>query len=513
LKSAGRVKWLGKRSRASLINMLFSYALQTVGFVQGFVLIPLYIHYLGVSLYGYWVATSGIVGSMSFIDLGLGQPIAQRIASSMGKGEVDEASRYFWVGVSVFAAVGASVWLLCWLAAPWLPHLLSIPSQYADEIVAAFLLSALALMLKILNDFLRAFGLAILRPTLTMAVLVIAQFSGVGLTVLLLLSGFGVLAIAASLLATEIVILAAVTGYFAWLHAQQSLLVSFPHRRHFRDILGFTHHVFFAQVGFRIAQQIDATVVTFFLGPNVAVVYAVHKKLIEFLSRLLYSIWGSVMLPLSHMAGEKGARGIDGTVRALFTALFSLAVALYASYIVLDRPFVNWWVPAAAAAPLSLVAALALARIADNAFNVTSELHMVLGEVRFMARYLGLLSLLNLALFALLPPLMGVWGVPASTIIASGSGALFFTAMARRRWGLLAVPGFRLILVLAGGLAILAVAFFIAVFVRNEPPMAQWSVAVPFGTFVAGGWIYLQWRVIRGLRNLAAMPDSAPIPR
>lgn len=502
---------IGQRSRASLINLVFSYLLQGVGFIQGFVLIPLYIHYLGVPLYGYWIATSGIIGSLAFIDLGLGQPIGQRIASSMGKGDADEASRYFWVGIAIFGIVGVLAWLLCWLAAPWLPHLLSIPAQYADAIMAAFLLSALAFVLKILNDFLRAFALAILRPTLTMGTLALAQLSGLGLTVGLLHAGLGVMAIAISLVATETLILVVVSCYFAWLSVRQRLLRALPGQPHFRAILGFTPHVFLAQLAFRVSQQIDATVVTLFLGPSMAVVYTVHKKLIEFLARLLYSVWGSSMLPLSHMFGERGAQGIDGTVRAIFTALFSLAIVLYSSYIVLDQPFVSWWVPAAASAPLSLIGLLAVARIADNAFNVTSELHMVLGQVRFMARYVGLFSLLNLALFASLPPLMGIWGVPASTIIACGGASVFFLAVARRRWGVLGFAGSRLVLAAAGGAVVLVSAYLLALLLRSQPSAVQWGAASLFTAVAAGVWIYLQWRVIRGLRNLPAMPDTAPV--
>lgn len=510
-------KWwgnVGRRGRASLTNMLFSYALQGVGFVQGFLLIPLYIHYLGVPLYGYWIATSGIINSLSFIDLGLAQPIGQRIASSMGKGDTAEASRYFWVGLSVFGTVAVAAWCLCWVGALYVPSLLKIPQSLSAVIVTAFLVSALALVLKIINDFLRAFGMAILRPAFPVLTLTIAQLLSLGLNIVLLLSGFGVLAIAISLAFAEIFCLATVGCYYAYLHMRRPFLGTFPSAVQYGAVLSFSPQVFLSQISFRITQQIDTTVVTFFFGPAATVLYTVHKKLIEFLARLMYSIWGSVLLPLSHMAGEKGASGIRPATRTIFTALFSLLVSLYACYIVADRPFVAWWIPSAAAAPLSLVVILALARLADNALNVTSELHMVMGEFKFMARFVTLASLVTLALFALLPRFFGILGIPLAMIIGSGGFAAFFALAARRRWGLLDFSTANLLLAFATAGVVLGLAAVLAAWGSNQSAQVQWLVAGVFGAIVGGCWIVMQWREVRNFRRLGKAPDpvlSGPI--
>ncbi len=499
---------MGQRGRAGMTNLFFSYLLQGVGFIQGFVMIPLYIHYLGVTLYGCWIATLGIINSLSFIDLGLAQPIGQRIASSMGRGDTEEASRYFWVGLSLFCGIGVVAWLSGWAVSFWIPSILKIPSAYADAITMAFLLGALALVLKIVNDFLRGFGMAILRPGVPVAALALGQLLGLGVSLFLLVNGFGVIGVSIGLVATEVFCLVVTGLYFAGLHARQPMFHVWPPSGHYRSMLGFTPHVFVSQVSFRITQQIDATVVTFFLGPGAAVIYAVHKKLAEFLGRLMYSIWGSALLPLSHMAGEKGASGIRSITLSIFAAIFSLLVVLYACYIVIDRPFVSWWISPASLAPLWLVVAIALARLADNALNVSSELHMAMGEINFMARYLTLSSLLSLGLFAVLPQILGMAGIPLATIAGSGSFAVFFVIAARRNFGLLAVPPTRLLAVLGAGAAILALATAAAAWTAIRTPAEQWVVAGVFGTVLGGGWIYLQWHQVRTFKHLSVQETS-----
>lgn len=504
---------MGQRGRAGMTNLFFSYLLQGVGFIQGFVMIPLYIHYLGVALYGYWIATIGIINSLSFMDLGLAQPIGQRIASSMGRGDTEEASRYFWVGLSLFCGIGVLAWMAGWAASFWIPGMLKIPPTFAGAIIAAFLLAALALVLKIVNDFLRGFGMAILRPGLPVAALAMGQLLGLGVSLFLLINGFGVIGVSIGLVATEVFCLVMTGLYFARLHARQPMFHALPACGHYRSVLGFTPHVFVSQVSFRITQQIDATVVTFFLGPSAAVIYAVHKKLAEFLGRLMYSIWGSALLPLSHLAGEKGASGIRDVTLTIFAAIFSLLVVLYACYIVVDRPFVSWWISPASLAPLWLVVAIALARLADNALNVSAELHMAMGEINFMAHYLTFSSLLSLGLFAFLPRIFGMVGVPLATIAGSGSFAIFFMIAARRNFGLLAIPPARLLAVLSGGAAILILSTAAAAWTATRTPTVQWAFSGLFIAILGGSWLYLQWRQVRAFKHFSVQESvlSGPV--
>ncbi|WP_265943741.1 hypothetical protein [Dechloromonas sp. A34] len=60
------------RKRAITLQALGGYLNTGIQIVQGLILIPMYIHFLGLSLYGFWLSTGAILGMLGVMNLGLG---------------------------------------------------------------------------------------------------------------------------------------------------------------------------------------------------------------------------------------------------------------------------------------------------------------------------------------------------------------------------------------------------------------------------------------------------------
>ena len=50
-----------------------------IAIIRGLLFIPLYINFIGVRLYGLWLASGGVLVWLTMLDLGLGQGVAQRV--------------------------------------------------------------------------------------------------------------------------------------------------------------------------------------------------------------------------------------------------------------------------------------------------------------------------------------------------------------------------------------------------------------------------------------------------
>ena len=492
---------LGARRRAMALSVVIAYATQAVGVVQGFVLIPLYIQYLGMERYGYWLGLNGIIAILSAADLGLMQTLGQRVAAAAGKQQGEDVSRYFWVGVAIFGMTGSGIWLAS-LALAWhVPPLLRAPKSEHAMLASVFVIGSGVVVIKLFNDFLRSMGAAILRPGVPLATLMVGQLLGVTTIILLLLRGFGIFSIVLGLAAAELFNITVVSGFFVWMHLRNRLFDVAPNLVCFREILALVPYMLVSQIGVRITHQIEATIITILLGPHSTVIYTAHKKIADFLGRLVSILWGGAVMPLAHLAGEKSPEKTGPAAKAVFLGIVSLVVLLASSYIATDALLVDWWIREPVVMPLSVIVLIAVARISDNFYNVASELHLAMGEIRFMATYSILMSITVIALYVAFTRLAGLAGIPLALTISSIGFGLFFLRAAKRRWGILVFSGTEIAKAMGASAIALTFAVAVAWTTENLATGPRWLWTIGADLLLCLCWTTMMARVIRSARR------------
>ena len=73
------------RRRAALSTLFGTGATVAITIAQAFILIPLWLTYLGGGLYGAWLATSELLVWLQLLDLGIPNLMTQRIGASVGQ--------------------------------------------------------------------------------------------------------------------------------------------------------------------------------------------------------------------------------------------------------------------------------------------------------------------------------------------------------------------------------------------------------------------------------------------
>jgi O-antigen/teichoic acid export membrane protein len=429
---------LGKRKRAALAQAGLSYLFQAVGLIQGIVLIPFYIKFLGVELYGYWLATGGILFALSLFELGLAQPINQKIALYYGRSQPEEVSRYFWTGNAIYAFLTPLFIVVFLILAHFLPPLLSVPERYVDAITLAFIIASASILLKFFNDFFRGFSAALLQPFFPQLFLVIGQAFGIVVIVFALFEGGGVLAIPVGLLATQFFIFVCCILFFIQrFRPEFSLFCWAPTRNHIKEILFLAPYVMFSRFSMRLTQQLEPTIITLFVGAEFTTLYAVNAKISEALERLVSVIWGSVFSPFVNFSADKTVHEVDRMARSILLVLLGSVTVLMAIYVMVIGPFMKWWLSPDMVAPLALIMLIALARTFDILGNFMSELHVAMGRIRYSAKYLLAFSGFRFLLLLFLVMNFGVFGAPLSAVLSGGLLSLFFMFGARRHCQLL----------------------------------------------------------------------------
>ena len=91
--------------RATVLLALGSYANTVITIIQGLVLVPLYLYYLGPELYGLWLASGGMLGMLWLMNFGIGSLLTQRVGRAYGRSDFSNLGAYFINGMAVYLLI------------------------------------------------------------------------------------------------------------------------------------------------------------------------------------------------------------------------------------------------------------------------------------------------------------------------------------------------------------------------------------------------------------------------
>jgi hypothetical protein len=225
-------------------------------------------------------------------------------------------------------------------------------------------------------------------------------------------------------------------------------------------------------------------------------VYAANRKISDFLGRLISILWGSSLLPIAHLAGEKSAAQAGPIATRILLGLVSLAILFSGCYAAMNAIVVHVWIGPQVASPTLLILLIATARISDHFCSICSEIHVAMGAIRFQAGWATMMSATIFMLYLLLAGSIGLAGIPLSFALGSLGFGVFFMRAARRRYGILTVPPKNMAGLAAGAVAALSLAAMAAALASSLPPVWRWTTGIAACGLLAMGWLGFFWRQV-----------------
>jgi O-antigen/teichoic acid export membrane protein len=333
------------RTRKAAVPAVFSYAQFALAIVTGIVLVPMILAHVGARAYGLWLASGEILSHAGMIDLGVLGIMPWLVAEADGARDRERMRRVLVAGVSVgagtglaFAAVAAVLWRL-------LPSMLWLTP--ADRALVGPPLAALAVATAV-GYPLRGFQavLAGLQDVFFNGLLAMAQgVLGVVLTVVLLLKGYGLWALAWS---------AAISLTAAALAALVRVVIIAPDlvRAWRRPTMGEIHPllsngigVWLGAMGWRLISATNGLVITYMGHPESVAIYACTAKIASMSTQLAWVLPDSGLVGLAQLYGEGQPRSrIAGVIHALTRLHLLLAGGAACGVLAFNASFVRHWV-------------------------------------------------------------------------------------------------------------------------------------------------------------------------
>jgi O-antigen/teichoic acid export membrane protein len=406
------------RKSAMKLQALGGYFNTGINVVQGLALIPLYLNYLGLNLYGLWVTTGGILAMLGVMNLGLGSLLVQRVALSHGQQDFCKAGEYFINGLVVYLFLASMLVGVGLLLSFNLSEIIKEVGRNETLIRQCFQMAVVATGLGFINECLRSFASALLRPLYSALALAGARIVGLALTVYLLFHEAGLWAIPVGMLVVEVLVLPlnlvqAIT-LFRGLGARVEL-----NREYIKDYFQTGGLLFASRLGHAFSRDADPLLITLFLRADVTAVYMVTRKAADVVFQLLSVIYASANGSFSHLVGTGDNLRIGRVAGQLLAMMFLVSLIGYSSYTALNAEFVSLWVGNALVLNQGVIMLIGVAYFLNSLRNMVLTILNAHGEFNYSSRFVLVEGLIKTCMTGVFLHWVGISGAPLALILAS----------------------------------------------------------------------------------------------
>lgn len=421
----------GDRAKSTIINRLLrstvsNYIGRFVGLVTWILLTPFILHQLDQSLFGLWVLVGSVVAFGSLLDFGIAGAVTKYVSEYQAQGQIDQAKKLIATALYLYFALGLVVILASIAIAPIFPRLFNVSAEHKETAVWLVLLSGLGMGLAIPSTSTKAVLSGLQRFDLMNLLSVITTLLSAGFTVIVLLSGGGVIGLVSVTIAVNLLVQIPAIRFIHRIAPELHFGLARPSRKMLWTVTSFSSSLFLVHVGGQLETKTDEIVIGAFLPVNAVTPYNLARKL-STLPQLMAEQFLSLLLPL---ASELHAENNRGRLRSLYIistrVTLGTFLAIGISLVVLAGPILTIWIGEEFAKYADLVFILTLASFIDIPTWPAGFVLQGIGRHRFTAVMALCSGIANLILSLILVQHLGLTGVALGTLIPTAIICLGF---------------------------------------------------------------------------------------
>lgn len=334
----------GNRRSATISTFLGNTANTLVVAVQAVVLIPLYIKFIGPRLYGAWLGTGDILVWMQAFDLGLPNLMIQRIGEAHAHGDTELVTEYLATGMVVLGGVAAILWSAAASISRLLPSWMGLIGADARTLRLCFLVAATGSALTVFTNSAVGFSRGVQKTIFLNIMLVGSSVISLGVSLWLVYTGKGLWAIAIGLVIRS-AIMALSSGVFVASQLRNGMHRHFRINRGFlREFMTLSPATALGGLAYAAMNQSEAVLAAILIAPEAAVVLSVTRKALDFARSIVDVIGTAAYGSFAHLVASEQRARARHVFAEIVSLRLSIAVALSAAYIAVNRSLVAVWV-------------------------------------------------------------------------------------------------------------------------------------------------------------------------
>jgi len=474
------------RKRATIMLAAGGYVNTALVIVQGLLLVPLYLHYIGAHTYGLWLASGGMLGMMALMNFGISSMLIQRVSHAYGEKNLKQAGAYFFNGMIAYLLICLLFGLVGWGISEWVSVILKVTGNEAELLRKCFQLAVVAMVFGILNECLRSFSQALLRPLIPMIGMAIGRISGIIVTVWMLFGAFGLWAIPMGMLVSETVIFIVNLYHVLFLLRDMGVKI-FLDRNIIKEYIRTSPALLMARSGNTLSQESEPLLITLFLGPEVTTIYMITRKAADIVFHAVSVLYGASHSSFSHLVGEENKEKTRNVASKLLLLVFIMSLIGFAAYVGATQAFVTLWVGDEFLLTQGVILLIGVAFFMRTLRAMVWQILNGLGDFIYTSIILVAEGVCKIGLAVLLLGFLGVEGFPIALVLSCLLSLIILSIRLKKTLLLEFSLGFMMrtalsIAVLFGGSVLMAYSSF---------GYASWGVFVLYAMGLTGGLMLL----------------------
>ena len=332
------------RKKTTKWNLVIRYCSITLAIVSGVVMVPLYLKFIPLDIYGAWLASGNILVWLSFIDPGLTVVLQQQIGFAYGKRDYQSLREIIFGGLLISTLISVTIIIIGLLLAPYLPLFLNIAhTNVSNNIIQAFSLAVIGTSLTLLSFSISAVNIGLQNSIGVGLISISVTLLSTILIAVLLFNGFGLLAIAYASVFSGVLYTLGQAIYLSRRLVVEKIgfKVTFNNFKYLTKILSYS---FLGRSASTLANNLDLLVVSQFLRPETVSVLAISRKVPDISKEFINQPSVAFQPAISHLMGSGEIEKARNTLTRLIRILYWMLCLVVGGLIALNDNFVTLWV-------------------------------------------------------------------------------------------------------------------------------------------------------------------------
>lgn len=330
------------RKKNTLWNMLFAYSEVAFGIINGIILVPLYLKYVDVSLYGAWLASGNILMWLTVVDPGVSNIILQKVAFHFGSNDKEKVASFIYSGALLMFLIASFIVIVGCILSTSVPGMANFSGDGEHTLIVSFAIASIASGLMFFSFSLSMGLLGMQAAVMHGVVSVLANTLALVGSVVLLLAGGGLYAIPCGLLLRSMIRCIG-CGYMLVVCAKKENIPFRPSFGALGEIFSLLTFTSLGKIGGLLARNTDALLLARFLGPELVPVYVLTRRGFTVAEMILNRSANAIAPSVSHLSGEGDSQKLSQILSRLLSINLWILGLAFAGFFALNDDFVRLW--------------------------------------------------------------------------------------------------------------------------------------------------------------------------
>lgn len=487
------------RKKAVKWNLLLQYISLGLGIIKGFLIVPIYLSFIGMELYGYWLATGSILVWINIIDPGAGTVLQQKVAYEYGNQNNSNLNKLAGSGIIIGALICGIALICSYIFSFFIPTLLGF-ENFAEEqiLIYSFNIAAVGASFSLVTSVVRGVNYGMQNTKVPGIIEIAASLVGIIVNIIMLYLGYGLYAIATMLLINGILtcfgnlIYLQISAKRQQLHIKYSLFETLPLFKEFT-------YTFFSRLVNTLTSNLDLIIIARFVGAEMVTIVEMTRRPFKMIASIVYKPAVALSPAISHLYGQNDPAKMNNLLFKFFHFLIWAYCFIISGFILFNKYLISLWLSEKMFAGILLSLLICVGLGLKGFFSSIGNLNFALGDIKGSSKIIIAQNLLYVLFVIVLGYFFGIVGILVALIpsVLLTSGWYYLKGLRKRE-----VLTIENITYIVKNLVLAAVTCLICFLIQPYLNIKNWFDLIIAASIFASIFLALFWLFSKMFRNI-----------